>query len=71
VLTSIISPFFIFYAKCPSCHNPPTLSWFGTGTKYAGLHTKWRGYVLPFPITEKLFINFENNSNVKIVFVDN
>jgi len=33
-----------FYAGCPSCCNPPTLSWLGTGTKYAGLHTQWRGY---------------------------
>jgi len=30
-----------FYARCPSCHNRPNLSWLGTGTKYAGLHT-WR-----------------------------
>ena len=30
-----------FYARCPSWHNPPNLSWFGTGTKYAGLHTWW------------------------------
>jgi len=22
-----------FYAKCPFCHNPPNLSWLGTGTK--------------------------------------
>ena len=29
------SPF--FDAECPSCHNPPTVSWLGTGTKYAGL----------------------------------
>jgi len=29
-----------FYARCPSCHNSPTLSWLGTGTKYAGLHTE-------------------------------
>jgi len=28
-----------FYAGCPSCRNPPTLSWLRTGTKYAGLHT--------------------------------
>jgi len=28
-----------FYAKCPSCRNPPNLSWLGTGTKYAGLYT--------------------------------
>ena len=36
----------IFYAECPSCHNPPNLSWFGTGTKCAGLHTQWLGDVL-------------------------
>jgi len=30
-----------FYARCPSCYNPPNLSWLGTGTKYAGLDT-WR-----------------------------
>jgi len=29
-----------FYARCPSWRNPPTLSWLGTGTKYAGLHTQ-------------------------------
>jgi len=29
-----------FYAGCPSLHNPPHLSWLGTGTKYAGLHTQ-------------------------------
>jgi len=34
-----------FYAGCPSSHNPPNLSWLGTGTKYAGLHTRWLGYV--------------------------
>jgi len=32
-----------FYAGCPSWHNPPNLSWLGTGTKYAGLHTWWLG----------------------------
>jgi len=32
-----------FYAGCPSWHNPPNLSWLGTGTKYAGLHTWWIG----------------------------
>jgi len=31
------------YAGCPSCYNPPNLSWLGTGTKYAGLRTRWRG----------------------------
>jgi len=30
-----------FYAGCPSCRNPPNLSWLGTGTKYAGLQS-WR-----------------------------
>jgi len=30
-----------FYAGCPSWHNPPNLSWLGTGTIYAGLHTQW------------------------------
>jgi len=29
-----------FYTRCPSCRNPPTLSWLGIGTKYAGLHTR-------------------------------
>ena len=32
-----------FYARCPSWHNPPNLSWLGTSTKYAGLHTRWLG----------------------------
>ena len=32
-----------FYARCPSCLNPPNLSWLETGTKRAGLHTQWRG----------------------------
>jgi len=32
-----------FYAGYPSCRNPPNLSWFETGTKYASLHTQWRG----------------------------
>jgi len=34
-----------FCARCPSCYNPPTLSWLGTGTKYAGLHTQWHGCI--------------------------
>jgi len=29
-----------FYVGCPSWHNPPNLSWLGTGTKYAGLHAR-------------------------------
>jgi len=32
-----------FYAGYHSYCNPPTLSWLGTGTKYAGLHTSWCG----------------------------
>ena len=32
-----------FYAGCPSCCNPHNLSWLGSGTKYAGLHTQWLG----------------------------
>jgi len=32
-----------FYAGCLSWHNPPNLSWLGTSTKYAGLHTRWLG----------------------------
>jgi len=32
-----------FYARCPSWHNPPNLSWLGTGTNYAGLYTRWLG----------------------------
>jgi len=35
--TSIIPQ---FYAGCPSCRNPPNLCWLGTGTKYAGLHSR-------------------------------
>jgi len=35
-----------FYAGCPSWHNPPNLSWLGTGTKYAGLHTRWLGVTI-------------------------
>jgi len=40
--SSVILPIF-FYARCPSCRNPPTLSWLGTGIKYAGFHTQCRG----------------------------
>jgi len=32
-----------FYAGCPSCCNLHNLSWLGSGTKYAGLHTQWLG----------------------------
>jgi len=39
--TSIIPP---FYTGCPSCRNPPNLSWLETGTKYAVLHTQWQPY---------------------------
>ena len=33
-----------FCTGCPFWHNPPNLSWLGTGTKYAGLHTRWLGF---------------------------
>jgi len=35
--TSIIPTIFML---CPSFRNPPNFSWLGTGTKYAGLHTR-------------------------------
>ena len=35
-----------FYTGRPSLHNPPNLSWLGTGTKCAGLHTRWLGLVV-------------------------
>jgi len=42
-----------FYARCPSCLNPPNLSWLGAGTKYAGLHTQWFGSPLyQYPISD-------------------
>jgi len=47
-----------FYARCPSCCNPPTLSWLRTGAKYAGLHTQWRGYEL----TKYCFAFFQSTS---------
>jgi len=34
-----------FYTGCPSLHNPPNLSCLGTGTKYAGLHTRLPGCI--------------------------
>jgi len=36
-----------FYAGCPSWHNPPNLSWLGTGTKYAMLACILDGLVWP------------------------
>ena len=38
-----------FYAGYLSCCNPPNLSWLGTGTKYAGLHTQWLG-LFQYPV---------------------
>jgi len=38
--------FTIFYAGCPSLYNLPNLSWLGTGTKYAGLQTRWLGFTI-------------------------
>jgi len=42
-----------FYTGCPSWYNPPNLSWLGTGTKCAALHTWWLGtflYISPKPL---------------------
>jgi len=44
-----------FYAGWPSSHNPPNLSWLGTGTKYAGLHTRWLGCI-PGGLVEQSWI---------------
>ena len=53
-----------FYCRCPSCRNPPNLSWLGKGTKYAGLHTQWLN---PKPIDAKFDkgdITQQNDSTV-------
>jgi len=42
-----------FYAGCPSLHNPPNLSWLGTGTKYASLNTWWLGLYRRFIMLPK------------------
>jgi len=42
-----------FYARCPSWHNPPNLSWLGTSTKYAGLHTRWLTSNIKIQIIQK------------------
>jgi len=39
---------------CPSCRNIPNLSWLGTGTKYAGLHTQWLDWEIDTIIQTKL-----------------
>ena len=46
--TSLVPPPH-FYAGCPSCCNPPNLSWLGTGTEYAGLHAQWLG-LFQYPV---------------------
>jgi len=51
-----------FYAGCPSSHNPPNLSWLGTGTKYAGLHTRWLGYLNNSEISYKKFMYFHGGA---------
>jgi len=43
-----------FYARYPSWHNPPNLSCRGTGNKYAGLHTRWRGSDILLIISKNL-----------------
>jgi len=34
----------------PSWHNPPNLSWLGTGTKYAGLHNSEKNHRTAPPV---------------------
>ena len=46
-----------FYTRCPSCHNPPILSWLGTGTKYTGLHSQWLGYPCDKAVNTKTYRN--------------
>ena len=45
------------YAGCPSCCNPPTLSWLGTGTKYAGLHTPWHVFKSSYQLTTNVLVH--------------
>jgi len=52
-----------FFARCPSCRNPPNLSWLGTGTKYAGLHTQW------LPVEHKL-LYFNGQSPGELVLAN-
>jgi len=48
-----------FYAGCPSCRNPPTLFWHGTGTKHARLHTQWHGCIPSGVVpTQHIICNF-------------
>jgi len=53
-----------FYTGCPSCRNPHTLSWLGTGTKYAGWHNQWHGFIVTLNVILKvnihtcIFINY-------------
>ena len=40
-----------FYTGCPSWHKHLNLSWLGTGTKHAGLHTQWQcKWLQSFPL---------------------
>jgi len=39
--TNLCHPHIFIYAGCPSYRGPPTSSWLGTGTKYAG--SQWHG----------------------------
>jgi len=45
-----------FYAGYPSCRTATTLSSLGTGTKYAGVHTQWRGYIDKANLTKWLLL---------------
>jgi len=55
-----------FYARCPSWHNPPNLSWFGTGTKYAGLHTRWLGFCVHEKCKISDFYVFQSNATTHL-----
>ena len=47
-----------FYAGCPSWHIPPNLSWLGTGTKYAVLHTR------KYPTISRIFWSQKNTGDL-------
>jgi len=40
-------PLSIFTGQMLFLSQPPHISWVGTGTKYAGLHTQWLGFAMP------------------------
>jgi len=67
------SPLPNFYAGCPSCCNHSSFSWFGTGTKYAGLHTQWRGVMGADPTKTSIYYADDHsgmNGNCFTGFID-